>query len=807
MNWTPTHNPWRRTVIGVCLIVLCVAAYFVTYNGYAVSRDEWLLFDATESLARRGNLRLNYEYDSYVPKSLDEARPLAVDTEPLQPLLAAGLFRVGQALPAVGLAHTVWLFNILVTALTLATFYAYGLALGYRARVVALAAAALGLGTIIWPYSRTFFREPLFTLLALLSVYLMRRLRCTLTGGAHLLLTVALTVVFGAVYASAVLSKEVAILILPAILIEALPSRLTRVRVPRRMITTLAALVVLGVVFVLILSNAEALFGINMARYDPGHRLDQARYNFSDMSEALKGYLFSPARGILFYSPVLLLGFFGWPRLVRQRQWRQIIMPLAVLVSFVLGYAFVRGAEQWYGGSGWGSRYLVPVAPFVALWLLPVFETLLERGAAWWARLGAGLVFLISLGVQLLAAAVPYTLYTDILAEQQPPVIPWDEGAWSWRWSPFRVLVDQIGEQELDFAWAYAVGDTWLLPVLNAGLAALSLAWLAWWITHQNGTRTTALITLGSVGTAAAVTLGLGLYAVRQDPRYFGDFDPTRDLLAMLEPALQDDDVIALNDDHYAEFFMNYYRQTRPPVFTLRVSPGERTSPEHTPGVVSPNPDALVAPSTTVTLGYFAGQYERVWLVINSSPFVTWSTRPVEHYLARHYFPVSEIKSTDTARAVLFDFTPAPQAAAPEWASQPVNATFGGNLTLSGFDIPGGVTRDPGDVLPVSLLWEAAAPVAEDYTVGLFLMTPDGSLAAQRDSLPVNGFEHTQSWRPGSFYRDNHGLALPDSLPPGEYELWVVVYWWQEPENRLAVTGASGEPIGSHVVLTTITIE
>ena len=116
----------RRMALGISLVVLLIAVYFVTYSGYAISRDEWFLFDATESLARRGNLAQNYQFDAYPPLALADAQPPAVDAEPLQPALAAPLFLVAQALPGIGLAHTVWLFNVLVTALTAGILYAYG---------------------------------------------------------------------------------------------------------------------------------------------------------------------------------------------------------------------------------------------------------------------------------------------------------------------------------------------------------------------------------------------------------------------------------------------------------------------------------------------------------------------------------------------------------------------------------------------------------------------------------------------------------------------------------------------------------
>ncbi|MBN2304480.1 MAG: hypothetical protein JXQ72_08395 [Anaerolineae bacterium] len=797
-------NPRRRVAIGPALVAFLVAVYFFTFNGYAISRDEWFLFDATESMARRGNMGQNYEFDAYPPVTLDEAQPPSADTEPLQPVLAAPLFLVAQALPGIGLAHTVWLFNVLTTALTAGVLYAYGLALGYRARVAALTALAFGLGTIAWPYSRTFFREPLFTLLALLSAYLMMRVRQRLAAGERPFLTLA---GFALAFAGALFSKEATLLLVPVILVEALPTRRRQIRFTRRTILALAGLTLFaGAIFAVVL-HADTLFGISN-RYAFAQRLDQLRENVSDTSEGLSGYLFSPARSMWIFSPVLLVGFWGCARLVRQNRWRQVAVPLVMIVSFAVGYAAVRGSQRWYGGLGWGPRYLVPVTPFAALWLLPVFRALLTTGTATWKRVGVGAVFLISAGIQILAVLVSILHYYAVLDAEQPPVVPWKEGAWNPQWAPIYITLKLLDDHKIDLAWNYAVGDSWILPVGCVILAILAMGWLGWWLRRDNGSRRTAAITTGSLGLAAILVLGLGLFGIRKDPRYGGHFQPARDLLSLLENRIAPDDVIVLNDFTYAEFFMNYYKRTEPVIYTLPISPGERPSPEQTPEVESSHPDALIHRSGTLVLADLGQRHKRLWLVINSSPFIPWSVRPVEHYLSRYYFPVEEVKSTDTARAVRFDMTPAPPPTALLWPEHPVNAQFGENpgLQLTGYDIPGGTTRQAGDVLPVSLLWETLAPVPEDYTVALLLMAGD-QLVAQRDSFPVNAFEHTQNWRPGSLHRDNHGLQLPDTLPPGEYELWLALYWWQAPTNRLPVSDADGNSIGDHVVLTRVTIE
>jgi len=157
------------------------------------------------------------------------------------------------------------------------------------------------------------------------------------------------------------------------------------------------------------------------------------------------------------------------------------------------------------------------------------------------------------------------------------------------------------------------------------------------------------------------------------------------------------------------------------------------------------------------------------------------------------------------ARAVAFSTIAAPPPTAAAWPEHTSGATFGEALRLVGYDIPGGTAWQAGEVLPVSLLWETVTTPARDLTVGLFL-TQDGALVAQRDSFPANHFEFTSNWRAGSLHRDNHGLQLPDDLAPGTYELWVVLYWWEMPADRLPVVGSNGDPLGDHAVLTTITI-
>lgn len=82
----------------------------------------------------------------------------------------------------------------------------------------------------------------------------------------------------------------------------------------------------------------------------------------------------------------------------------------------------------------------------------------------------------------------------------------------------------------------------------------------------------------------------------------------------------------------------------------------------------------------------------------------------------------------------------------------------------------------PGDVLCLSLIWEAADTPREDYTVFVQLLDEQGRLQAQLDRCPADGFRPTSSWQAGERIRDNYGLQIPPDLLPGRYQLIAGMY-------------------------------
>jgi len=110
----------------------------------------------------------------------------------------------------------------------------------------------------------------------------------------------------------------------------------------------------------------------------------------------------------------------------------------------------------------------------------------------------------------------------------------------------------------------------------------------------------------------------------------------------------------------------------------------------------------------------------------------------------------------------------------PEEPRVTVRARFGQEILLHGYAVGEGPFT-PGDVVPVTLFWEADAPPGR-YKVFLHLMDSAGNLVAQNDAEPRGNLSPAFIWSVGERVTDRHGVYLPPHLPPGTYRLRVGMY-------------------------------
>ncbi len=756
-NLNPEARRQARLFSALAVLLACV--YMLTYSGRIESGDTLMLVDAVGSVVNQGDtlLDLSVAQRPPLPQLITPGAryPLPdVNAEALQLALAAPLYWAAQRLPGVGLVHAVYLFNVLVCALAGGVMFLYGRALGYSERAALLAGLALGLLTAVWPYSKSFFQEPLALLLLLLAALLLEWWHAA--GRRTLLLAAALAIV------GAVLSKNAALLALPALLVIALPAagKADRTRLARYSVFVLAvaaALLAAGYVFG-IFARLERLLAA-LAGPQP--------YTVT----ALHSYLLSPGGSVWGTSPVLLLAVPGTWLLARRGRWRYPLALALALGGFALVYALRQGPD-WFGGLSWPPRFMIPVIPFALLCALPAIERLASGPVPLWARAGALLLAVYSLWVQVTGVSLWWGEYPAALPPAANSLIEWGGGLNTLRYLRWVLIPTLWARAPFDFAWLRTGAPGWAaafgaLAVVSAGaLAALLRSRRQRW---PLAAALPLLFALAAWG---------GLRAIYVDPLYQGDRAPLHALLPLLEEAAAAPDAVALlSDPEYMPFMLNYARFAAPRLVTLPYQPGEQPSPEQPPVVTSDNPDFLVEQNTGPLIYALAETRDYLWLVASSGPFLPWAVRPVERFMAAHYFPLAEQETAPDARLIAYSVARAPDPFAFRGPEHLADVRFGGALRLVGFDLPGGAVYAPGAALPVSLYWQAEEAVAQDYTVAWFLRDATGWEAQQgMDSEPGAGFAPTSAWRPGVPVRDNRALRLPADLAPGAYQMWVVVY-------------------------------
>ncbi len=96
--------------------------------------------------------------------------------------------------------------------------------------------------------------------------------------------------------------------------------------------------------------------------------------------------------------------------------------------------------------------------------------------------------------------------------------------------------------------------------------------------------------------------------------------------------------------------------------------------------------------------------------------------------------------------------------------------SWGGAIALQDWQ-----TESSGDLLKVTLTWQALVEMARDYTVYVHVLAQDGTLVAQSDRLP-DGYP-TGDWQPNEVVMDIFEVALPENLQPGIYKLQSGFYY------------------------------
>ena len=665
-------------------------------------------------------------------------------------LAIAPLYWLGLVIPGLGMLQAASLLNAITTAITGGLLFLLIRRLGYEERIALGVAILFGVATIAWVYAKYLFSEPLAGLLLLATAYLLVAFRQE--GGNW---RPALAGLLGGLAVATRANNLFLIPIFVAYLLAISWKRPPQNSTPsarNTLLPTPYSLLPTAYFLIGLILPALLLMGYNWVRAGNPFQTGYDLTIFSpNLLLGLYKLLFSPLRGLFVYSPLLILGVLGLVWL-----WRRHPGETALSVS-VIGITFLI-FSLWTSGEGlsWGSRFLVPVVPFLCLGLAPI----LERASA-----GSKSLTGLLLGLALLSFVIQLLGVT---------INPWAYLA--------QLQADFGGEFFLentpaltDFRYSQVVGQLQSWSLANSDLA--------WW--QPWGFDVLALVLSLVLVIAAAAHLRF------PNPHPVALFIPTLVItLILLLRYFNTDQQFGPPKDGYTQALSSAAANARPGESTLSVAPYHYHVPmnrfkDRLPIVgFAQSPPPL--PDTAVPLLRDATTGHSTSLVTVGLPPAA-ADNSVEQWLARNAFKATD-EWFDDQRLVWYGVE-------QPTATRPIDITLGDEIQLVSVKVAESVRA--GQILPLEIDWMPLQSPSADYTIFLQLLAADGSLAAQHDGPPNGGYTPTTTWPPGEKILDRHGLALSPDLPAGNYQLTTGLYNPATGDRLLADRGGDFVELGS----------
>lgn len=762
------------TFYGAVLFTLLACLYLLLYRGHPLSIDEISTFDSIESLTQHGMLSRTIEFYRHPTIAADGTPFLPPLYEPLQIIAASPFYLFAQATTQLGQFHAVFLLNVFVTSLTAVSLYIVALRQGYKTRTAWLGGFLFGTATLALPYSRWLFREPLMSLFALWSFAFAFEVRQRVQSRQRVGWRAAALVVS---ILAMLLTKQAGFLFVPGILVSLTPP----FQSVRRFLPVVALLTAVLLLFLIVLAVVNPDFGDD--RYSLSRWLNPANLGLSFMAESALGYQISPARSFWLYSPILLFAFAGaW--ILRKHEAKSLVYGIALTFIFSsAAYGALRLGAYWNGGWGWGPRYMLPVVPLAMLLILPVVNRL--QVAPRWQQAVFAAVVLLSVAIQFIGIAVPYSDFYNRYYLQETAQASWLAENWSWQNTAIAYHLRQFSLNSFDSAWRFAE-PLYGMPLYLLGLTGLTVG-LAQYIPQRAfSARLTAYGT--SVVLVALVTIGaaFGLYTLRSDARYLGSHRDVYELVQQLNTAVSRDDTMILSGNEYMVLFMNWFKAGA--LYMTLADDAPLPPPDTSQRSAVETFQELTDPETRNAIDWAARHGQNLWLIMSPSAYHEEHAQWYKRYLSGTAFPAALYSISPFAEAVRFSTGSETTFRTIELAP-PVS--FGEQLTLTSASLPFELSFDAGEALPFALWWTPNRPLNENFQLSVQILSAEGVLVAQRDTMPQNGYGTTSNWTPGTLYQDRHAVMLPSGLPPGEYSINIVVYRLDTLE-RLTLTDGTG---------------
>ncbi len=742
---------------------LAFSVYFLTYAGYPISDDERAMFASASSFQkiRRFTIHPLYHLDVR-PGSANVGMytvsgEMVPNYEPAQIMAMVPLLELSDLL-GTGRFQTAMLLGPIVAAATVGVLYLIVRGLRFPVSVATATALLFAFGTMIWPYSQRLFREPLAGFWLLLAF------------GAPFLIPgrpEALFFLAGLAFGGAVATKQSTLIALPGLLLALWPSiralsRRTALQAGAAALAGFMAVMIPAHLYYRTTLTGIPAFARNVVEYSRAPEL--ALSEPEQMIRRALAMTVSPGKGVLIYSPTLLLALAGLGRLFRTYPWLAGGLTTFAMLH-VIGYS---RQIIWWGGLNWGPRYMLPMVPVAMVAAAPAVDSLLRQPRRWGLSVLAGLA-LLALLPQLAGVLVDPRVFEGELDRSLYQALgdyprAMERVAWDPAYNPILGHWRMLTTADPAPAWIRGGSGfqiLWLPLVIGLGISLCALGILQWLQRAPEALSRRSLLLIGGASAGMFLAAAGSLHAVADDPRY--DFHENarflRPMIEDLNREAQAGDALLMTYPYFGDYFLNWLR-----------------APVDWYGIFSttfPPPEPQRA-----LLDRVLARHPRVWLM---RPWNRWHEQEpgIERYLLEYAYKVHERDYEDWMRLILYLSPRGGWHSVGEgirWANgmELVQAAVQGETApIQGTDRPF-LSLRRGAPLRLTLIWQSTRPFSASRKVFVHIGRPDHPPLLQQDRLPQDGWEPVEEWIPGRPVLDRYGFLL--DLPPGRYILRIGLY-------------------------------
>ncbi len=382
------------------ILAILVVFYSLTYSGTFLVDDEHILASRAISLAldeQVNDLRVMGNGRVF---ALSQLPPAATNIEPAQTFISVPLVKLAIWL-GFGQVQTLFLLNIWVTALTAMMLFFIVSISGYSRCTAFIASILFGMCTIVFPYTRTYFRDPLAMLFLTCAWFFRQKILLhdkTLPNQHGIFLWFGL---FASLIAG-ILTKNTVLLAVPIVIFELLLESISRkgflswakgiISSWKRQVGWLVVITGLILVWIIIVPEIPIL-----SRFSPTYYRYLLQYFLSTphphFLEAISGPFISSGKSLFLFSPILILSL--WSLVKRfQQSWSTWLY----LIFLIIAQAFFYD-DGWAGLNNWGLRYVMLTVPLLFLTIVPIIDCWLMSRIG---RMALAALGLVSFCIQLL---------------------------------------------------------------------------------------------------------------------------------------------------------------------------------------------------------------------------------------------------------------------------------------------------------------------------------------------------------------------------------------------------------------------